>query len=328
MYGTLTDFRPAAETKVNSIGTAKKQIEAQKNSFSFLIWNIGYCGLGKDISFFYDGGSTVITPAPLVSTYKDGMKSYLKQQNSVDFILLQEVDLYSKRSHFAEEQKEIASVLPGYAYDIGVNYQVKYIPYPFYEPLGKVNSGLASFSPYPSSESIRYQFPGNYAWPKSIYFLDRCFLSQRYKLPSGKDLLVINTHNSAYDDGTLKARQMEFMKEKLVAEYEKGNYVVVGGDWNQTPPGFDNNTFKKAGTEAQPQIAIADDFLPGWTWAYDPKVPTNRKLDHPYDASKTFTTVIDFYLLSPNLVVDKIEGVDLDFQFSDHQPLYMEVSLK
>jgi endonuclease/exonuclease/phosphatase family metal-dependent hydrolase len=66
----------------------------------------------------------------------------------------------------------------------------------------------------------------------------------------------------------------------------------------------------------------------GWTWAYDGEVATNRKLTEKYDASKTFTTVIDFYLLSPNLKVEEVKGIHLDFQNSDHQPVKMKCSLK
>ena len=29
---------------------------------SLLTWNIGYCGLDKEMDFFYDGGTKVITP--------------------------------------------------------------------------------------------------------------------------------------------------------------------------------------------------------------------------------------------------------------------------
>ena len=101
----------------------------------------------------------------------------------------------------------------------------------------------------------------------------------RFPVMNGKELLVINTHNSAYDsDGTLKAEEMNYLKNFVIAEYEKGNYVVIGGDWNQNPPGFDQNSFNPDGVTYDQGI-IAADFMPeGWTFAYDMSHPTNRNL--------------------------------------------------
>ena len=66
----------------------------------------------------------------------------------------------------------------------------------------------------------------------------------------------------------------------------------------------------------------------GWTWAFDPSVPTNRKLASSFEADKTFTTLIDFYLVSPNVQVESVEGVDLAFENSDHQPVKLSIQLK
>jgi len=143
-----------------------------------------------------------------------------------------------------------------------------------------------------------------------------------------KELVVINTHNSAYDDGDLKKQQMTFLKNVLLEEFGKGNYVVVGGDWNQCPPDFDNMTFAPENGDTYDQVNIDENYLPhGWQWVYDAKVPTNRKLATPYKNGETFTTIIDFFLVSPNIEVEEIKAVDLDFAFSDHQPILMRVRL-
>lgn len=324
-YATLTDYRPKEKESVELSG---ETIADLPNELEFLIWNLGYCGLSKEVDFFYDGGENVITPRQFVEKNITGMKNYLSQNAKADFVLLQEVDLYSKRSHFTDQINEVNSVLGRHNHSVGINYNVKYIPIPFTKPMGRVKSGLLSLAPYKSIENTRYQFPGNYSWPKSMFFLDRCFLLQRYKTKNGKELIVVNTHNSAYDDGTLKQRQMAYMREVLLDEYNKGNYVVVGGDWNQTPPGFDNSTFrKKGGEEPYDQISISEDYLKGWNWAFDGTVATNRKVARVYDPNTTFTTVIDFFLVSPNIEVLSTTGVDLGFEYSDHQPVNMKVRL-
>jgi exonuclease III len=56
-------------------------------------------------------------------------------------------------------------------------------------------------------------------------------------------------------------------------------------------------------------------------------VPTNRRVSKPYDRSSSLTTIIDFYLLSPNIEVNHIKTVDLDFRYSDHQPVHLQVEL-
>ena len=47
-----------------------------------------------------------------------------------------------------------------------------------------------------------------------------------------------------------------------------------------------------------------------------------------YEAEKTFTTIIDFYLLSPNMEATEVRGLALAFANSDHQPVRMTCKLK
>ena len=157
--------------------------------------------------------------------------------------------------------------------------------------------------------------------------LDRCFLVNRYKVDGNKELVLINTHNSAYDDGSLRKMQMNYLRRFLLEEYLQGHYVIVGGDWNQSPPGF-TPEYKKDIFDDQDFTPIPADYLPeGWAWVYDDTEPTNRRVMIPYQQGTTPTTVIDFYLLSPNIRLISVNTVDLDFAVSDHQPVRMKVQL-
>src|SRR5690606_33678797 len=122
------------------------------------------------------------------------------------------------------------------------NYKVSRVPIPILEPwnaYGKVLSGLATYSRFQPYQSTRLQLPGSFAWPTRIFQLDRCVAVHRYRLSNGKELVVMNVHNSAYDaDGALKRQEMAFLRELFLEEYGKGNYVLAGGDWNQCPPYF------------------------------------------------------------------------------------------
>lgn len=331
LYGTITDFKPLPSESLQIENTG--QASPSDSSFSLLIWNIGYSGLGQKEDFFYDGGKMVIAPRERVEENLAGIFTTLTRFKDVDFILLQEVDRQSRRSYYNDQVKAISSLLPNHNVAFAKNYSVKFVPMPLTVPpwkaMGKVESGLTSYSKYLPMETIRYSFPGNYSWPTRIYFLDRCFLLQRYALPGGKQLVVINTHNSAYDDGTLKAKQMQFLRDILIEEYEgRGNYVVVGGDWNQCPPDFDYQSFRKDLDNSYRQLNIQADYLPAdWLWVYDASVATNRKLSERYDQGKTFVTLIDFFLVSPNLKVTEVRGIETNFQHSDHQPVFLQVEL-
>ena len=338
VHGTLTDFQPPAEISLNSTEKATETV-IQDSVLSFFIWNIGYCGLGAKSNFFYDtggmlySGGKMVRPAQAqVEEYLEGAKTFLKT-NQADFYLLQEVDFNSKRSYGINQFEVLGEQLPGYSSWFAENYKSPRVPIPVLEPwnaYGRTNSGLATFSKYEATQSTRYQLPGDYPWPTRIFQLDRCAAVHRFPLANEKELIVVNVHNSAYDKGgVLKKQQMAFLKAFFQEEYEKGNYLVIGGDWNQCPPYFKFDTFSPGETAGYEQINIEPGFLPEtWRWVYDPRTPTNRKVSEVYDSKSTFTTLIDFFLISPNIKVLKARGINQGFQYSDHQPVWMEVELQ
>lgn len=310
VYGTLTDFKPPKEEQI-----AISAVNAQRpdSIITILDWNIGYCGLGEESDFFYDGGSTVRMEQSIVQKNLNGIMNTLKYYDEVDIMLLQEVDTLSKRSWELNEYHDIGQILPEHNSSFTLNYNVKFVPVPFLDPMGKVMGGLATFNRFTVTDATRHQFPSSYAWPNRIYFLDRCFLVNRtpYK---DVQLVVINTHNSAYDDGSLKKAEMDYLKIFLKAEEEKGNYVIVGGDWNQHAPGTGDRH-------------VPDDYMQGWNWFFNATSATNRDLKKAYVAGETETQIIDFFLCSPNIQLQELNVIDLKFKFSDHQPVIMKVKL-
>jgi endonuclease/exonuclease/phosphatase family metal-dependent hydrolase len=155
-------------------------------------------------------------------------------------------------------------------------------------------------------------------------------LVNRYPTKNGKELVLINTHLSAFDDGSLKKQEMQFVKDYVLEEYSKGNYVIVGGDWNQSPPTFKLNTFgEDYKVDFFKLTNIADDFVPkSWTWVYDPISPTNRYVNKPYSPEKTYKTIIDIFLVSPNVQIVQSHTFDLHFKNSDHNPISIGFRLK
>ena len=332
LFGVITKFKPAP-VEVVEVQSPKSETQSQStltdSSFTFMIWNLGYGGLGKEVDFFYDGGKMVTSPKAHVLKNNEGMKSFLAENKEVDFIMLQEADRNSKRSWRIDQVEEFAKVLPEHNYAFAVNYQVEYLPFPFTNPIGKVYGGLQTLSKFTPVESKRIALPGISDFPRKLFYLERCLLMQRYKLANGKELIAVNTHFEAYDDGSVKKEQLALTKKILEEEYAKGNYVVLGGDWNIAPPAFNVHTWEKEPEDDQLYLKNNDpNYIAGWNYDYDSTTATNRKNKFAFNPDKTFTTVIDYYFTSPNIEVQEVKGFDMGFNFSDHQPVKMKVRLK
>lgn len=327
VYATLSDYRPAERELLKSIKSTTPAI-TDSAIINLAIWNIGYCGLDKDMDFFYDGGKGVRTSSERLRNNFSNISNFLRANDSAAIIMLQEVDIKSHRSYRFNEVNSLANNMPDYQSFFGKNYDVFFVPLPPNNPMGSVNSGLLSLTRLNPVVVERFAFPGQYAWPKRLFMLDRCFVVMRIPVSNGKELLVINTHNEAYDDGSIRDQQMAYLKKFLLSEYDRGNYIVAGGDWNQCPPAF-KPAFAVEKFDTINNKGIETDYLPaGWQWVYDPAFPTNRRLDIAYSRGKTLTTVIDFFLLSPNIRPLAIKTTDLGFENSDHQPVSVKIALQ
>ncbi len=325
VYAVITDYKP--KEKVIVFTGEKTEILNDTLEFSFLTWNIGYCGMDKAMDFFYDGGNKVFTPEPICIDNLLNVEKFLKQNDSIDFIFIQEVDKGSKRSYYINEFDSLTKTLKGYFPCFAKNYDVFFVPVPPAEPMGKVLSGLTTFSKYKPSSSVRFSFPGEYGFPKQLFMLDRCFLANRYPLKNGKELVILNTHNEAFDPGQIRKAQMAYLKDFLLNEYKNGNYIITGGDWNQTPPEF-KSAFSGNKTDTT-QMVIPTDYLPpDWKWLYDNRTPSERSVVASYNPSSTPTTIFDFFLISPNILEISVEGIQLDFENSDHNPVKIKVKFK
>lgn len=324
IYAVISDYKPGEKEIV--FNSEKSPKLSDNIELSLMIWNIGYCGLDNEMDFFYDGGTKVFTPREKCIENLVAVRDFLVKNDSIDFYLIQEVDKGSKRSYYINEYDSLTKALEAYSPYFGKNYDVFFVPVPPAAPMGKVLSGLVTFSRYLPASSIRYSFPGEYGFPKQLFMLDRCFLVNRYPLENGKELVLINTHNEAFDPGQIRKAQMVYLRDFLLNEFYKGNYIITGGDWNQTPPDFKSAfTINKTDTT---QMVIPSNYLPSeWKWLYDNSIPSERNVVKAYDPASTPTTIFDFFLISPNVEIKSVEGINLNFENSDHNPVRIKVQL-
>lgn len=311
------------------ITEGRKSFLFPDQNISIISWNIGYCGLGKEMDFFYEGGKKMRPNKDLYKSYINSVFNIVSAMDSVDFVLLQEVDFNSHRTYRNHQDSTFLKAFPTYSSVQAVNYDVPFVPFPLFNPMGRVYSGMMSFSRFIPEWGQRVSYPGSYSWPMSVFFLDRCFIIMRFDLENGKDLYVINTHNSAYSDaGDIRLVELYFLRSYVLDLYSRGHYVIAGGDWNQNPPGFDSTAIITGDKVRSVGTSVTSDFLPaGWKWVYDPTLPTNRDVNIPYAKGQTTTTIIDYYLCSPNVVVNSMKTIDMGFTHSDHNPVYFNFSL-
>ena len=306
-----------------------KIFDQNKRDFIFLTWNIGYAGLGKEMDFFYDGGKKVRPSKEQYNNYLNGINEILKDNNTVDFISLQEVDICSKRSWYMDEFSSISKTLSDFYGLFVLNYKCEFVPLPIKNPMGKVISGLINFSKgEPHGIEIHY-FKTSFWWPKRLFFPKRCYVLSRFNLNNGKSLVIFNTHNSAYDEGE-KLRQKELVElgSKMEEEFSKGNYVVASGDWNMNPRNFNKSKILSGDNVVDCNSYIPSNFLPNWNFVFDEKEPSNRNVDISYEKGKTKTTILDFFITSPNIETGCVKIIKTDFKYSDHQPILMSIKLK
>jgi endonuclease/exonuclease/phosphatase family metal-dependent hydrolase len=329
IFATVTDYKPAEKESLPIVNTGFPDT-VPVGQLDFYTWNIGYCGLGEKMDFFYEGGIMVRPEKGYYEICRNGVFRQIKSFSNPDFIFIQEVDQHSARTYYDDQVAEFDTAFKNYEQFFALNYKVPFVPVPLHSPMGKVVAGLLTLSHYKPVEASRYSFPSAYSWPKRLFMLDRGFILTRYTVSNGKQMVLVNTHNSAFDDAAdMRIKELNLLKKIIEKEYKLGNYVIVGGDWNQNPVPFNMDSIQDGNATHLITPGIPDDFLPaGFKWAFDPNHPTNRDVNQPYTIGVTKTTVIDFFVLSPNINLISANVVQNNFEYSDHQPLRMVVELK
>lgn len=326
---TITEYKPA-DVEDAELVQQNEKVTFSGDHVTVLTMNIGYCALGEDSDFFMDGGKEVRPGSKsVIEDNLSGIESII-EQHPADFVLLQEADVNSMRSYYINEKETIYQDT-GYAgYAFATNFSCNFVPFPL-PPIGKVSSGIMTMTQYEITQSQRISLPCPFSWPVRMANLKRCLLVSRVPIEgSDKELVIINLHLEAYDDGEGKIKQTNALLSILEEEYAKGNYVIAGGDFNQVFP----QTLEQYPNEHpdlwKPGTLLPDTIPEGWQFAYDPTVPTCRLLNRPYDPSDTANTqyyVIDGFIVSPNLTVESVETLDEDFVCSDHNPVLLRLTL-
>lgn len=329
----LVEYRPGeagTSTGIDIEGEGNQKIKAG-DSIKLMSWNIGYGALGESADFFMDGGKSVHAPnREYVDSNLAAMLDEIKGDDP-DIIFIQEIDIDSKRSRHVNELEMFRSELPAYSTAFANNFKVAFLPYPI-PPMGKVDSGISIFSKYPLESANRIQLPIPFKWPMSMVNLKRCIIESRIPVEgSDKELVIMNVHLEAYDSGEGKIAQTKALSELMKVEQDKGNYVIVGGDFNQTFSSADASAFPPIEGLWHPGLIEEDSFEGDWQFLMDESGPSCRSLDRPYtgaDRDNFQYYLIDGFIASSNIEIKSMHSVQMDFKYSDHNPLLTEFVLK
>ncbi|TVZ56782.1 endonuclease/exonuclease/phosphatase family metal-dependent hydrolase [Lutibacter sp. Hel_I_33_5] len=272
--------------------------------YSVVTYNIGYLsGMTNN--------RAVDKPKELYDGNLNKVISEIKKENP-DIIAFQEIDYNASRSYNVNQQNEIAKL--GYNYVAeGVNFDEKYLPYPYWPPkyhFGKVISGQSILSKYALKDYKRIvlQRVADAPFYRDALYLER--LAQITKVEiEGKKVVLINVHLEAFDKIT-RVKQFEEVMG-LFNQYKDKYPTILLGDFN---------------SEARDEDAIIQKLFVEegvGNAAFNAKNPINT-----FDSKKPYKR-IDYIFYTENSI-EYVDGKVLT-QFgeaSDHLPVQMRFKLK
>lgn len=334
-YYRIEDF-----TELEIEGNAAEPVETGKD-YTLMTYNVGFGAYSADYSFFMDTGKmedgtpTVGKSARARSKEEtlaniDGSIELMKQAGC-DFYFVQEVDEKATRSYQVNERERIRAAFSEYAAVFVNNFHSAYLFYPFTEPHGAVEAGMLNLSRYRVKESVRRQFPVSDAFITKFTDLDRCFSVTRYEVDGGKELVLIQLHMSAYDEGgTIRAEQLALLNTVLAEEGGKGNYVIAGGDFNHALEGSMETFPSKQQIPDWVFDLTSEDLAEGFHFVKAEnaqETATCRGADIPYEKGVNYVTIVDGFIVSENVEASAV-NVENEFLYSDHNPVILTFSLK
>ena len=309
-------------------------VASSGEEYTIVTFNIGYGSYTADYTFFMDEGreSRARSKESVINCITGTADTSLSFDP--DIVLFQEVDTDSTRSFHVEQRDMINGIFAQKGvYDnvFAQNYHSAYLMYPLTEPHGASNSGLLTESRFDITSALRRSLPISTGFNK-VLDLDRCYSISRIPVDNGKELVIFNQHLSAYGtDAAQGNAQLEKILTDMQTEYEKGNYVICGGDYNHdfttTSKEYFNPGTDKTYSWCEP---FPDDILPlglsKCTQYTGDLVPTARYTNEPYNEN-SFTVIVDGFIVSDNISVLSVKNIDRSFEYTDHNPVVMDFRL-
>lgn len=298
-----------------------------------LSWNVQFMAGNQDNHFFYDDGPDPWPAADTVNDVTRRVADFIAEQDP-DFVLLQEVDDLATRTGMQDQTQALLRMLPQYTAHAETFYwKAAYVPHPAIR--GRVGMKLVILSKYRLGAATRYALS-----PITTddlltrqFNLKRAMLQVQLPVTGGDELVLIDTHLSAFAQGsdTMK-RQIGEVLDRLET-FPPGAPWVLGGDFNLLPnaaalesrPDL-RKKYNEQGTELAPLISrfpsmpSLDDIETApepWYTYMSPRDPQRRP-----------ERTIDYVFYAPELLIRRGEVLGGEArELSDHLPLLVEFPL-
>lgn len=291
-------------------------------ALTILTWNLGYGGLGAESDFKVDGGKNVFPPSrAIVRKNVEGIVTFLQSQPA-DIVLLQELAHGGPINYWVDLKARVDAALPGRDRLWYAEINMRLLPWPL-----NARHGQGIYSRRAVADHDLVPLPVE---DTALLGLRRRYVSAVARLPietrREDGWTICSVHLAAFDaNATVRTQQLRELMAWAQEEYARGQHVVIGGDWNLRlfETEFPNTTDPKYLFWVFP---FPEDALPpGWRIAADATTPSVRTNERAYRRGENYTTVIDGFIVSPNVEIEFVRGIDLDFAFSDHNPVELRV---
>ena len=201
------------------------------DTFKVMTYNIGYLS----------GMTNNLPVERTYSLFENNLQHVIEVFNHLnpDFIGFQEIDIRSARSYKVNQVDSIAKHC-GYAFaDISINWDMRYVPFPYWPPsahFGSILSAQAILSRYPIklSERIVFDKPQNNPFYYNTFYTERLAEIAIVETGRGGQLVIINVHLEAFKQNARVKQAGELLK--IYRQFARDFPVVLIGDFNAIPP--------------------------------------------------------------------------------------------
>lgn len=303
--------------------------------YSIITYNIGFGAYTPDFSFFMDGGESSVAKSKesVIETVSNAAEHVLAQDP--DFALIQEMDIGGTRSYQVNQYELFNRKLSEYHKVFAQNYDSAFLFYPLHRPHGKNKSGISTYSKYPILSAMRRSFPISLSFSKFLD-LDRCYSISRIEVDEGRELVIFNVHMSAYGNSSeIREAQVSMLLGDMEEEYEEGNYILCGGDFNhelKEEADQSKNQSLQSWAHPFPKESLSEHFYFGIDSLSEEEreklAPSSRNADIPYSPDKSQLNTLDGFILSDNIECSLYRTIDTAFSYSDHEAVELRFRLK
>ena len=232
-------------------------------------------------------------------------------------MVVQEIDIQSKRSGYYDQVKKIATLGQFQYYAVAYTWDKRWVPYPlnqsFKKQFGPTQAGQVIFSRYPIvfSKIHRFDKPKSLPFWERWFYLDRVVQIVQIKHPIIGSISLNHLHLEAFDEKE-RIFQMNQALEMASDEPRPQKTLILGDfniDFNQKLPQDINRSLLQKFNEIGSLFDLQGTF--------PSNAPTER---------------IDSLLLSHDWQIKRVEIVDhpdmTSGDISDHLPVYAILDLK